>query len=354
MRFGIGLLIAQGLMAQSLATVEVVAKPVDRFVTLTAEIQPFQSSALAARVNGYIESIEVDRGSNVKKGQTIATLSAPELQAQVAEAQSKLLSIEAQIVEARAKLAAATNTATRLKSASQTAGAIAANELVLAEEAVNVARAGLKAVELSRNPIEAQVKLLKDLENYLVLRAPFAGMITERMMHPGGLAGPNSGALVRLEQLDRLRVVVAVPEANLSSIRMGQRVSFGVSGYPGETFTGVVSRISRTLDARTRTMPVELDAVNAGGKLAPGMYTEVKWPAKAGQATLLVPATAVTSTTERSFVIRVENGVARYVNVRKGPAHGELVEVAGPLAAGDRVIQRATDEIREGTRVPGR
>ena len=354
MRFWIGLMVASCAMAQSLATVQVVAKPVDRFVTLTAEILPYQSTDLAARVAGYIESIAVDRGSVVRKGQAIAKLSAPELTAQVAEAQARSLTIEAQAGEARAKLAAAQSTAGRLKTASQTAGAVAANELVLAEESVRAAAAALSAIERSRGAVEAQVRALKDLEGYLVLTAPFDGVVTERLMHPGSLAGPAAGALVRLEQLNRLRVVVAVPEANVSSVRMGQRVSFSVTGLPGEAFAGVVTRVSRVLDAKTRTMPVELDVMNANGKLAPGMYTEVKWPAKAGQVTLLVPATAVASTTERSFVIRVENGVARYVNVKKGPAQGDLVEVTGPLAAGDRLIQRATDEIREGTAIPAR
>jgi membrane fusion protein, multidrug efflux system len=176
--------------------------------------------------------------------------------------------------------------------------------------------------------------------------------VTERMLHPGGLAGPAAGAIVKVEQVGRLRVVVAVPEANLSSLRGGQAVSFSVAGYPGESFKGTVSRISRVMDMRTRTMPVELDVANPGGKLAPGMYTEVKWPAKAGQVTLLAPATAVTSNTERTFVQKVEGGVVKYVPVRKGPAQGEFVEVYGQLAAGDVIIKRATDEIREGTRVP--
>ena len=341
-------------LAQSLATVQVVAKPVERFVTLTAEILPFQATSLVARVPGYIESLAVDRGSVVRKGQVIGKLSAPELSAQIAEAQAKSSSVLAQAGELRARLVAAQSTAARLKKASETAGAIAANELVLADEAVLSAQAALEAIQLSRNAAEAQVRALQDLESFLTLTSPFDGVVTERLLHPGSLAGPAAGAIVRLEQLSRLRVVVAVPEANFSSVKAGQRVSFTVSGHPGETFSGVVSRISRTLDSKTRTMPVELDVANTGGKLAPGMYTEVKWPAKAGQVTLLVPATAVTSNTERSFVIRVENGLARYVNVRKGPANGELVEVVGALAAGDQIIQRATDEIREGSKISGR
>lgn len=352
MRWLIVTLTTAGVWAQSLETVRVESKPVDRFVTLTAEMQPYQSTAVIARVAGYIERIDVDRGSPVRKGQTIAVLSAPEIQAQIAEAQAKAAAIHAQGGESRARRAAALSTATRLKTASETAGAISANELIQATEAVAEATAAIESNRLAETAAQAQVRAIQDLSSYLTVTSPFDGVVSERLLHPGSLAGPGSGAIVRVDQVNRLRVVVAVPEANVSSIRSGLRVSFTVTGYPGEPFSGVVSRISHTLESKSRTMPVELDVANPGGKLAPGMYTEVRWPAKSGQTTLLLPATAVTSNTERSFVIRVENGMAKYVNVRKGPAQGELVEVSGPLAVGDTVIKRATDEIREGTRIP--
>jgi membrane fusion protein, multidrug efflux system len=348
------LAVAAGAMGQSLATTTVVAKPVDRFVKLTAEILPYQASDLNARIQGYVASVAVDRGMAVKKGQELARIEAPELLAQVAEAQARVAALEGQRLEALARQRSAESTAQRLKAASETPGAVAANELVLAEEAVKAARAAVEGVELSRKALEAQVRALREMERFLVIEAPFDGWVTERRVHPGALVGPTAGPLVRVEQLGRLRVVVAVPEANVSSVRAGQVVEFTVTGAGTESYKGTVSRVSRVLDAKTRTMPVELDVANAGGRLAPGMYTEVKWPAKAGQTTLLVPATAVASTTERTFVIRVEDGKARYVTVRKGAAQGEMVEVSGALAAGDRIIQRATDEIREGTVIPAR
>jgi RND family efflux transporter MFP subunit len=340
------------VLAQSLETTKVESKPVDRMVTLTAEVSPYQSTAVTARVAGYIESVSVDVGSAVKKGQVLARLTAPELAAQIAEYQAKFATVKAQAGEARAKLAAAQSTAERLRAASKTPGAVAQNEVVQAEEAVKAAQAALESIELSRGASEAQIRAARDLESYLVVVAPFDGIVTERILHPGALAGPSAGAIVKVEQVNRLRVVVAVPEANVASVRQGQSVEFSVAGYPGEVFRGVVSRISRVVDPKTRTMPVELEFANTAGKLAPGMYTEVKWPAVRGQAKLLVPATAVTSNTERSFVIRVEGGLARYVNVKKGPAQGEMVEVMGPLTAGDTILKRATDEVREGTKIP--
>jgi len=128
----------------------------------------------------------------------------------------------------------------------------------------------------------------------------------------------------------------------------GARVPFTVPAHPGETINGVVSRIPYSLDEKTRSMAVEMDVSNPGKRLAPGMYPEVQWPVRASKAALLVPPTAIVTTTERTFVIRVKNGVAEWVNVARGAAVGDLVEVHGPLAKDDIIVRRGTDEIREG------
>jgi membrane fusion protein (multidrug efflux system) len=348
------LVLITGLEAQSLSTVAVTAKPVDRFVTVNAEIAPYQVTAVTARISGYLRAVDVDRGSVVKLGQRLARIEAPEWAAQATEARAQAAAVAAQTTEARARLQAAESTARRLKTASQTAGAVAANELVQAEESVRACEASVFALNSSREAALARLKAIEDMAAYLEVLAPFDGVITERMLHPGGMVGPSLGPILRLEQLGRLRVVVAVPEAYVRSVKMGQRVNFVVSAAPGETFAGVVSRTARTLDPSTRTMAVELEAANGAGKLAPGMYAEVKWPLRSAQKSLLVPVTAVASNTERTFVIKVEQGKARYVPIRRGAVQGEMVEVTGALAEGDRVIQRATDEIREGAVVPGR
>jgi RND family efflux transporter MFP subunit len=168
-------------------------------------------------------------------------------------------------------------------------------------------------------------------------------------VHPGALASPASGPLVELEQLHRLRLVVAVPESEAAAIPRGARISFTVAAWPGRQLTGVVARSSGALDPKTRTMPVEADVANTDGALAPGMYAETAWSARRGRPSLMVPATGVAATTERTFVIRLRNGKAEWVNVTRGAKSGDLVEVLGALAAGDTVVKRATDELREGT-----
>ncbi|MDE2060588.1 MAG: efflux RND transporter periplasmic adaptor subunit, partial [candidate division NC10 bacterium] len=114
---------------------------------------------------------------------------------------------------------------------------------------------------------------------------------------------------------------------------------------------GVVERIGHSLDERSRTMPVELDVANRAGQLAPGMFADVVWPVRRPQPTLFVLPSAVVTTTERMFVVRIRDGVVEWVDVRRGTAMGDLIEVFGPLAQGDQVVLRGTDELRSGTRV---
>lgn len=183
----------------------------------------------------------------------------------------------------------------------------------------------------------------------------FDDIVTERRVHPGALVGPAAGAarggLLEIEQSSRLRLVVAVPEAEFDGIATGGRVPFTVPAHPGQRLEGVVARIAHTLDPKTRTMSVELDVANPRGALAPGMYPEVEWPVKRSQPSLLVPRTSVVTTTERSFVVRVRDGRAEWVDVSRGAVYRDMVEVRGALAPGDTIVKRATDEIRENTAV---
>ena len=105
------------------------------------------------------------------------------------------------------------------------------------------------------------------------------------------------------------------------------------------------------LDEKTRTMPVELDVINDSARLAPGMFPEVLWPTSRPKPSLFVPASAVATTTERSFVIRIRNGVTEWVNVKRRISMGDLVEVFGDLQENDLVAVRGTDELRAGTLV---
>jgi RND family efflux transporter MFP subunit len=340
----------QPLLGQAIELTPVVSKPLSRTIDLPGEFQPFLSVALNAKVTGYVEKVLVDRGSVVKEGQLLVELIAPEMEAQIAEAQAKVESAEADRVQAEAQLAAAENTFQVLTAASKTPGAIAGNELVQSEKQVQAGKALVNSRQHAVQAAQSSVNTFKTIESYLKVTAPFDGVVTARLIHPGALVGPNSGTvLLELQQVSTLRLVVAVPEENVGGMVRGTSVVFSVPAYPGRTFSGKVARIAQALDPKTRSMPVELDVINKDQMLAPGMYPTVRWPVRSSDQGLFVPKTSVVTTTERTFVILDKDGRAEWMDVQKGPADGDLIRVTGSLKAGDLVVKRATDEIRPGT-----
>jgi membrane fusion protein (multidrug efflux system) len=360
-RFAAQFAIAAGFIAATLSAqpavevVKVVARRSDRTVSLPGEFLPYQAVAIQPKVTGFVESIEVDRGSIVRKDQLLAQLSAPELKSQILEAQSKVKAAESQRTEAEAKLLALRSTHEKLKAAAQTPGAISGNELETSQKTVDAASAQVQSAALLITALQASVASLEEMQAYLTVRAPFAGVITERNVHPGALVGPgarSSGpAMFQLEQTSVLRLVVSVPEVDVPGIAAGSTVSFTVTAYPGRTFQGRIARIAHSMDPKTRSMAVELDVQNPTSVLAPGMYPTLTWPVRKTQPSLLVPPGSVVTTTERTFVIRVQDGTTDWVTVSKGPSAGDLIEVFGPLKDGDSIVRRGSDELRPGTKV---
>lgn len=337
------------LWSQASDLAPVVSKSVSRTIELPGEFQPFLSVALHAKLQGYVERVLVDRGSNVKRGQLLADLSAPEMKARIAEAESKVQAAESDRAQARAQLAGVESTHERLKKAAETPGAIAGNELIQSEKLVEAAQALVHSRQQAGRSAEAFLRAQKDLEAYLKITAPFDGVVTERMVHPGALVGPGADSvLLIIQQVSRLRLIVAVPEENIGGIVAGAKVPFRVPAFPERAFSGTVARVSHTVDPKTRTMAVELDIANRDGSLSPGMYPTLKWPVRRSHPALYVPKTSVVTTTERTFVIRNRNGNAEWVDVKKGAAADDLIEVMGGLQPGDMVVRRATDELREG------
>jgi membrane fusion protein (multidrug efflux system) len=336
---------------RSVIVAPVEARAFERTLALPADLTAFQDVAIHARVSGFIESIAVDRGSVVRRGAPLARIVAPELQSQLREAEAEVQSAEATLAEAQAALASSASTFARLQRASATPGVVAGNDLEVAQQVVEAARARVGAATKNVEARREAAGAVRETEAYLHVTAPFDGVVTERAAHVGSLVGPASGAIVRIQQVSPLRLVAPIPEAHVGTAAVGQSVEFTVTTYPGETFTGRLARRAQALDPQTRTMAVEMDVANAGGRLAPGMFAEVHWPVRRAGTSLFVPRSAVTTTTERTFVVRVKNGVAEWVDVKRGAGIGDQVEIVGPVAAGDEVALRATDELRHGTRV---
>jgi len=349
-----GLVFAQETVSVDLGEVD--SGRLEKTIVLPGELRPFQEVDLRANVTGFVERMLVDRGSRVRKGELIAEIVAPELDAKKAEGEAQLTTAEANLAEAQARLAASESTYERLAKAAQTPGVVAGNDLVVVEKTAEADRARVAALSKSVDAARASLDSVTQMTQYLRVAAPFDGVVTERLVHVGSLVGPGTDTsyLVHLEQVDRLRLVVPVPESYVTGVVKGAELSFSVSAHLGESFTTVVSRPSLSVSADTRTMAVEADVDNRDGRLAPGMYAEVSWPLRRDKASLFVARSAVAQTTERVFVIRVRDGKAEWVDVRRGVFQEDRIEVFGDLSAGDRVVLRATDEIRPGMAVASR
>ncbi|MGZ3370701.1 MAG: efflux RND transporter periplasmic adaptor subunit [Caulobacteraceae bacterium] len=309
-------------------------------VALPAQLLPYESVDLYPKVGGFIEEIRVDRGSQVKKGELLVRLSAPEVLAQQQQAATGQAAAEAKLASDRA-------TYDRLANAAKTPGAVALNDL-------NVAKQVTASDAAQADSAAKAAQAARAMSGYLEIRAPFDGVITTRNLHPGALVGPatSGGApIVQLVTNHRLRLVVSVPEDSVQAAKLGQDLAFTVPSAPGQAFHGKVARMANAVDNRTRTVAVEADLDNADGKLTPGAFATVQWPIQRAQPSLRVPPTAVANDQERNFVIKVEGGKAHWVDVKTGMTADGTIEVFGALQPGDQVVRRGTDAIKDGAAV---
>jgi len=311
-------------------------------VGLPAQLAPYESVDLYPKVAGFIQTISVDRGSQVSQGQVLVRLTAPEFAAQREQAASGARAAEARAAASRA-------TYERLANAAKTPGAVAEND-------VNIARQGSATDEAQVASARQSLRNVAQQEAYLMIRAPFAGVITARNLHPGALVGPASPGgsappILQMANVKRLRLVVQVPVANVQGVRPGRMVSFTVASRPGRKFQAAVARVADALDPRTRAMAVELDVANADAAFTAGEFASVQWPVERTYPTLHVPQTAIANDQQHQFVIRVANGVTQWVDVSTGIVKDGAVEVFGELNPGDQIVRRGTDALQAGTKV---
>jgi membrane fusion protein, multidrug efflux system len=325
-------------------------------ISLPAELTPYEAVDVYAKQTGFLKSISVDRGSRVKQGELIAELEAPELLAQTAQANAAYQSAESQLAAVQAKLAADRATYQRMNEAAKIPGVVAGNDLDISQRTVQFDEANVSALQKTAEAAQEGLKAITQLEAYLKITAPFDGQVTTRNVHPGALVGPAAGAagmtsIVRIETRNRERLVVPVPENYAAGVPEGTMVDFTIPSFPGRTFKAPITRISRNVDSKTRTMPVELDVRDPNGEFTPGVFCTVQWPVHRTYATFFVPASAVASDLQRTFVIRVRHNNAEWVDVKTGARVDNMIEVFGDLKEGDEIATRGTDQLRTGTEV---
>lgn len=334
-------------------TVPVASKQLQTTISLPAQLTPYEQVDIYPKVTGFVQTVAVDRGSRVRRGQLLVKLTAPELLSQRSQAQAGLRAAQSQLATAQAKLASDNSTYLHMVEAAKTPGVLAENDVQVAGQTVAADKGLMDAANQNVAAAQQALNSITETESYLSITAPFDGVVTTRNLHPGALIGPASGAagsepILQIVDDKRLRLEVPVPEAQVAEMKAGQLVSFTVPAFPGQTFKAPLERISHDIDEKSRTMAVELDVRNADERLSPGSFSNVSWPLQRRYPTLFVPTTAVTSDQQHTFVIRVRNNKAEWVTVQTGQTLNSEVEVFGDISAGDEVVKTASDAIHSG------
>lgn len=309
-------------------------------IRLPAELSGFRQVDLYAKVASYVQELKVDIGSQVKEGQVLIQLEAPEISSQLAAAQSRLHSLEAVYTGSNANY-------NRILETSKVEGTISKNDLDQALARKSSDYAQLQAARASVREIQVN-------QSYLQIRAPFTGIVTARNVNTGAYVGPagkgSDQPLLTVQDQKKLRLAVSVPEIYTGYLKNGDEINFNVRSLPNDNFKAKIQRMSGALDLRLRSERVEMDVINNDGKLLPGMVAEVLLPLKAQDSTFVVPKSAVINTAEGVFVIRVKDNKTQLVAVKKGRETAESVEIFGDaLTANEKLVKTASEEIKDGT-----
>ncbi len=320
-------------------TVEVSKSNPTVFLRLAGELKPDQQTALFPKVNSYVKNIRVDIGDHVSAGQVLVVLEAPEIQSQVATTKAKLEAQEAIYFATKA-------TYDRTMKANETKGAIA-------KDALDQIKARKLSDESNLNAARSAYNEIKNINNYLVIKAPFSGTITDRNVDLGAYVSPmNKEPLLVIENNQKLRLNLSVPEANTTYIKLGDTIHFYVRSQPQQKHMARVSRKSGSLNQKLRSEKIEVDFLNKNNILKPHMIAETTISLKNNEPTFFVPKSAVVESGMGVYIIRIENGKTKNVPVSKGRVMPDQVEVFGEINLGDKILKMASEEVIEGTVVP--
>jgi RND family efflux transporter MFP subunit len=310
-------------------------------IVLPGDVQPFISSPIFARTNGYLQHWYFDIGAHVKKGQLLAIIASPEVDQQLRQARSNLST-------AQANLELASITKDRYQ------GLLKSN--AVSQQDVDNAVGTYNANKAIVAADEAAVQQYSALVSFEKVYAPFDGVITARNTDIGDLinSGSNSNVktdLFHIVQPGVLRVYVNVPEEYSQQTKVGLAAELKLAEFPGRMFTGKLVRTADAINYTTRTLLVEVDVNNPSGQLLSGAYAEVHFKVPGQASTFILPVDTLLFRKEGLNVAIVENGKARLVPVTPGHDFGDSIEIVSGLRGNESVITSPPDSIVTGETV---
>jgi RND family efflux transporter MFP subunit len=368
-------------------------------LAFTADVLPTQQAGIFSKVSGYIRRIHAERGDFVKAGQALAEIDDLELRAAVDQAHAALQTGEAgfevagstlegnranlenqqaNLTKARAVADNDARQADRMKRLYE-GGLVAATEFENARTIAESSRAGVQAAEAQLRVADVQIATAQSqvrlaaaqVQSYRAalqlaetnlantrLVAPFSGFVSQRNLDPGAAvsaqsAGTNTASvgILTLQDIETVKVQIEVPERNIARVIVGSPVRLTVDPYKGETFAGSVARVVHNLDPRTRTMGIEVEIPNPGGRLKPGMFARVEVLVEVLRDALTIPSEAIRVGEAEPTVMVVREGVVEAVPVGLGAADALGVQVLKGLSPQDQVILQGKDLVKPKQRV---
>src|SRR5215204_1378446 len=307
-------------------------------ILLPGELLPNEHAQLRAKVQGYIKKMNVDIGSKVHKGQVLALIDAPEINSRVQELNEK-------VNAALSRYQSSKDYFERINTASKTDGVIAPSELQRTRNQMMGDSSEYKAALFAASSY-------RQIGNYLAIVAPYNGIITQRNIEVGSFVGSaNEKPLFELEDNAMLRLQAAVPEIYTGAVLINNSGELTTRSFPDKKFKAKLVRKSGSIDNETRSEIWEFEVPNTSRELKAGSYADVRLRFLRSQPSLVVPTSAVVTTLEKKFVIKVSNNTTQWIDVRAGFNMGDKQEIFGELKVGDTILLKANEEIKAGTKL---
>jgi RND family efflux transporter MFP subunit len=332
--------------------VSATSSPLTQRLVLPGQTAAWYDAKIYARVNGYVKTWLVDIGDHVSDGEVLALIETPELDAQLLAARAKLSAAQAEVNVKQSNADFAKSTYERWRESPT--GVVSEQERESKKAASMAAESELVAAKAQVALDEAEVGRLTSLTEFKQVKAPFEGTIVERDIDIGDLvtAGSGSGmaALYRVARNQPMRVFVNVPQNAADDLLMGNaQATITVGGNADRHYDGEVSRTSRAIDPKSRTLRVEVDIPNADAHLVPGMYVEASFSLK-NPIGVQIPAAALLFRPKPQVAI-LEKNVVEFRDVQIGADDGDVVQIESGLKEGDKVVLNLGSQIASGMKV---
>lgn len=327
----------------------------DENLELSGELKPFLQTEIYSRINGLVSQRYVQLGEHVKKGQLLATIETPDLDAEVASAKSALISAEKHLMETQYQYNFAKQTYERYQK-SAVDGAISKQTLELHYNNFKTAEMNHLGAQADVDKAKQDVRRLTALQEYKRVVAPFDGVISKYNIDAGAniVAGGSSTStcLFEIQQIDKFRATIFIPQRYVSSIKNGQNVDIYLPENPQQKFRGYISQISGSLDNVSRTMEVALVIPNTQG-LYSGLYVKTNIEIKKPQNIMTInPVCLTTFNSPDQYVAQVkEDSTVHFIKVKQGRDFGDKAEILEGLNGNEKLITNLNDNIKEGDKV---